>query len=115
MQRNLRTLVMVSVLAGACLAFGATSARAQGFSFGVSVPGFSLGVGNGYGYGYGYYPGAYYPGYPVVSPGPVVVGGVGPVLVPRRVVVPRAVYVPPPVLVPRRYGWYRPYRYYRGW
>ncbi len=107
-------------IGGRGLALGASPARAQGFSFGYSGPGVSVGVNTGgYGYGGGVYAGApvVVPG-PVVAPAPVVVGPYAPVVVTRPVVVGRPfVYGPRPFYGPRYYG--GPYRpgpyYYRRW
>jgi hypothetical protein len=103
MKTSLKSLVVASVLGVGGLAFSAAPARAQGFSFGYTTPGFALGVGSGYGapvYG-GYY------GYPPVAP---------PVVVRPPLVVPRPIYAAPyvvarPIYGPRFYGYgYRPYR-----
>jgi hypothetical protein len=105
-----------------CLALAAEPARAQGFSFGYSGPGLSVGVATGgpgyygggyYGGGYyggGYYGGGYYGGYPLVRPGPLVAGPVGPVLLGRPVIAPGPWVGPRPYVVGRPYGGYGPYR-----
>ena len=47
-----RSIFLTGILTVGGLGLGATPARAQGYGFGVTAPGFSLGVGGG-----GYYPG----------------------------------------------------------
>jgi hypothetical protein len=118
MKPNWMSIAMAGGLVLGCLASQATPARAQGFAFGYTGPGVSVGVttgGNGY-YGGGYYGGGYYGGYPVVAPGPIVVGPPAPVLVRPPVIVPGPWVGPRAYVVRRPYGWYAPYpRYYRRW
>jgi hypothetical protein len=73
MKTNGKSLVLAGGLAVMALAWGASPARAQGFSFGYAGPGVSVGVNTG---GLGYYGGGYYGGYPAVAPVPVVPGPV---------------------------------------
>jgi hypothetical protein len=113
MKTSWKSLVLVGIGMIACWSIGATPARAQGFSFGYSGPGVSVGVGTaGYGYvpgGYapgGYY-GGYYGGYPPITPGSVVIAPV-----PRVVYRPPVYYGPGPWLGPRPFVGYRPYGRY---
>lgn len=128
MKTNLKSLALAGITAIGCLAVGAAPARAQGFSFGYSGPGGSVGVGiGGYGnygggyynpgyYGPGYYGPGYYGGYPVGAPGPLVVGPVAPVVVRRPVILPGPLIGPGPYVVRRPFYGYGPYpRYYRRW
>jgi hypothetical protein len=94
-----RSLAFAGILTAGGLGLGVSPARAQGFTFGYSGPGLSLGVASG---------GGYYGGYPVVTPAPVVV-------------TPPPVVVPPPYVVARPYypgyyggypGGYRPYHHH---
>ncbi len=62
-----KSVALAGGLAIAALLVGTPSARAQGFGFGLSVPGVSVGVNTG---GFGYYGGAY-GGYPVVARRPL--------------------------------------------
>jgi hypothetical protein len=113
MKTNVKSLTLACGLAVMAISWGAQPARAQGFSFGYSSPGVSVGVNTGgYGYGGGVYGGV---GYPVAAPGPVVVAPYAPVVVQRPVIVGRPVYGPRPIYGPRAYGGgYRPYpRYWR--
>jgi hypothetical protein len=113
MKPNWKSLALAVGLASGCLAMGAAPARAQGFSLGYAGPGVSVGVTTG---GYGYYPGGYYGGYPVVAPGPIVVGPAAPVLVRPPVIVPGPWIGPRAYVVRRPYGWYGPRpRYIRRW
>jgi hypothetical protein len=116
MKTNWKSLALLGGLT--CLFLGASteSARAQGFSFGYAGPGVSVGVTTP---GYGYYGGPVVGGgYPILSPGPVVVAPYRPYVVPRPVLVPgpivgpRPIYGPRVFYGPRVYGRYRPYRYY---
>jgi hypothetical protein len=93
--------LLAGVLGVAGAVVGSTPARAQGFAFGFSTPGLSVGVGSPvYGGYYGALPVAPYP-----------------YVVPAPVVVPRPVVVAPPIYGPRpyyRYGYgygYRPYHH----
>ena len=121
MKTNVKSLTLACGLAVMAISWGAQPARAQGFSFGYTSPGVSVGVTTGgYGYGGGVYGGV---GYPVVAPGPVVVAPYAPVVVApyapvvvqRPVIVGRPFYGPRPIYGPRAYGGgYRPYpRYWR--
>ena len=62
MKANRKSLALAGALAVVSLAWTASPAQAQGFSFGYAGPGVSVGVNTG-GFGYG---GAVYGGYPVV-------------------------------------------------
>jgi len=104
MKTNGKSLALAGGLAVMALAWGATPARAQGFSFGLAVPGVSVGVntgGLGY-YGGGYYGGGYYGGYPAVVPGPVVAPYAGVVV--QRPVYGGGFYGPRPYYGPGYYG-----------
>jgi hypothetical protein len=117
MKTNWKSLALLGGVAMGCFAAGASPAQAQGFSFGYSGPGVSVGVTTGGGY---YGGGVYGGGYPVVTPGPVVVAPypqvvVAPypqVVVQRPVFVGRPFYGPRPIYGPRVYGGYRPYPHY---
>jgi hypothetical protein len=115
MKSNGKSLVLAGILAVGCLGLGSTPARAQGFSFGLSTPGLSVGVGQGpYGYS-----GGVFAGYPAVVGGPVVAGPVvaAPVVpyVVRRPFYGPRVYAPPIVYGPRAYpAAVRPGPYYYG-
>lgn len=113
MKTNWKSLALQGALVCASLGLSGTQARAQGFSFGYTGPGISVGVTTP---GYGYYGGAYAPGYPVVSPGPVLVRPVPPVVVGGPVLVRRPIFGPGYVYGPRRvYGGFYPRRaYYYG-
>ena len=111
MKTNVKSLTLACGLAAMAFFWGVQPARAQGFSFGYAGPGVSVGVNTG-GFGYG---GPVYGGYgyPVVTPGPVVVAPIAPVIVQRPVIVGRPFFGPRPFYGPRAYG-YGPYpRYYR--
>jgi hypothetical protein len=109
MKTNWKSLALLGGLAIGCFATGTSPAHAQGFSFGYSGPGVSVGVNTGGGfYGGGFYGG----GYPVVTPGPVVVAPYPQVVVQRPVFVGRPFYGPRPIYGPRVYGGYRPYPHY---
>ncbi len=115
MNLNWKSFALAAMVVVGCVGLGASPARAQGYSFGFSTPGFSLGVSQG---PYGYYGGGYYPGYPVVRPGPVVVAPAVPYVVPRPIYGPRPLYGPPVVYGPRVYGGgFRgaPFYYGRRW
>jgi hypothetical protein len=118
MTTSWKLLVLAGIGAIGFLSVGARSAQAQGFSFGYTGPGVSVGVNTG-GYGFvpgGYLPGGYYggfyPGYPPVVPGGVVVAPA------PRVIVRPPIYGPGPWIGPRPYvgrPWYGPYRRYYRW
>src|SRR5271166_4726651 len=92
MKTNWKSLAFAGFVALGCLALGAAPARAQALSLGYSGPGVSVGVTTGApGFYGGGVVGGVYGGYPIVAPGPVVVGGVAPVVVPRPVIYPRPV------------------------
>jgi hypothetical protein len=114
MKANGKSLALAGLLALGLLSFGASPVRAQAWGFGYSSPGLSVGVGTG---GFGYYGGGVYPGYPILTPAPVVVAPRIPYVVPAPLYGPRPFYGPPVVYGPRVYGGYRPVRYYgrRGW
>jgi hypothetical protein len=118
MKTNWKSLGFAGFVLVGSLALGASPARAQALSFGYAGPGVSVGVTAGApGYYGGVVVGGVYGGYPVVTPGPVVYGGVAPVVVPRPVIYPRPIYYGPrPFYGPRPYyyGGYRAYpRYWR--
>ena len=113
-----RSMLLAGGLVIGAFGMGATPAHAQGFGFGFSTPGASLGFGSGVYGGYGgfggyggLYPG-YYGAYPYVTP-PYVVAG-APIVVPRPVVVPRGYYYGGG-RYPGYYGggWNRGYGHYR--
>jgi hypothetical protein len=120
-----KSLALAGTFAIACMVLCGPTARAQGFSFGYSGPGGSVGVttgnygyyGGGY-YGGGYYGGGYYGGgYPVLAPGAFVAGPVAPAYVRPPVILGGPLVVPRPYIAARpyvRYGY--PGNYYRrGW
>ncbi len=114
MKASRKSLALAGGLAVMSLAWGASPAHAQGFSFGYAGPGVSVGVNTG-GFGYG---GAVYGGYPVVAPGPVVVAPYAPVVVRPPVYVGAPLYGPRAFVGPRYYGggYYGGYRGYpRHW
>src|SRR4051812_11486091 len=87
-----RSLACAAILTTVGLGPGASSASAQGFTFGLSSPGLSVGVASGY---------------PAVAPPPVVVTP------PPVVVTPPPVVVTPPYVVGRPFypGYYGGYRH----
>jgi hypothetical protein len=106
MKTNGKSLVLAGGLAVMALAWGASPARAQGFSFGYAGPGVSVGVNTG---GLGYYGGGYYGGYPAVAPvpvvpGPVVVAPYAGVVVQRPIYGGVGIYGPRPYYGPGYYG-----------
>jgi hypothetical protein len=115
-----KSIAFAGTVAIACMVFGSSPARAQGFSFGYAGPGGSVGVTTGnYGYyGGGYYGGGYYGGgYPVLAPGAFVAGPVAPAYVRPPLILGAPLGVPRPYGVARPYARYRPYPgyYRRGW
>jgi hypothetical protein len=113
MKPNWKSLAIACGLAAGCAGAGASPARAQGFSFGYNGPGVSFGLTTP---GYGYFGGGYYSGYPIVTPGPLVVSPVAPVVVRPPLVVPGLWIGPRAYVVRRPFGWYGPYpRYFRRW
>jgi hypothetical protein len=115
MNTNWKSLSLAAVGAIGLFSFAAAPAHAQGFSFGYSGPGVSVGVNTGVPayYGGGLYGGGYYGGYPVVAPRPLVAGPVvGPVIVRRPAIVPGPWIGPRAYVVGRPYGRYGPGRRY---
>jgi hypothetical protein len=98
-----RSLALAAGLAVVALAWGSAPAQAQGFSFGLAVPGVSVGVNTG---GPGYYGGGYYGGYAAVVPAPVVVAPYAGVVVPRPVYGGVGYYGPRPYYGPGYHGGY---------
>ena len=119
MKTTWKTFAIAATVAIACMAFNSSLVRAQGFSFGYSGPGVSVGVNTGnYGYfgGGGYYGGGYYGGYQVLAPGAFVAGPVVPAYVRPPVYVGGPILAPRPYVVARPFGGYRAYPgyyYYR--
>lgn len=110
-----RGLLGLFAVAFLTLAWAAPEARAQGFSFGLSVPGVSIGVGQTLYGGYGW-------GYPVVAQPPVIVRPAPAVIVQRPMIVqtpvvvgPRYYYGPRPWVARRSIGPRFVYRGYYGY